>query len=330
MCDCDNILPQGLVEEKHYFNCKSIWKGDTVRYPDGTLCLQNKNISDQTPDYLYHLSLGTDDDLKALFGDVKFVCTGGTEHRIRAFALYMARLLNLPYSEDHLVNLTATSKRYAMFKVGPVLAFNHGIGIPSMTTALQEVIKLLFHAKVKDPLIFRLGSSGGVGVEPGNVVISAFGMNGLFEKNYISYVLGKERRYPSCLDARLAQELQSMSSPDDGFETIIGGTLAADDYYRGQGRLDGPFCDYTEADKMAFLQKLRAAGVRNIEMEATAFAAFTHQAGVRAAIVCVALLNRFNGDQITTPKKTLEEYENNLMKVVGRYIQTYEKSKGKQ
>lgn len=66
----------------------------------------------------------------------------------------------------------------------------------------------------------------------------------------------------------------------------------------GQGRLDGAFCSFTEADKMAFLHKLHDFGVRNIEMECTAFAALTHQAGIRAAVVCVTLLDRLKGDQV--------------------------------
>lgn len=69
--------------------------------------------------------------------------------------------------------------------------------------------------------------------------------------------------------------------------------------FLGQARLDGPFCDYTESDKMRFLNKLYSMGVRNIEMEATAFAAFTNEAGVRAAIVCVAFLDRLLGDQVS-------------------------------
>lgn len=72
------------------------------------------------------------------------------------------------------------------------------------------------------------------------------------------------------------------------------------DYFRiGQGRLDGAFCDFTENDKMEYLQKLHDFGVVNIEMECTIFAALTHHAGIRSAIVCVALLNRLNGDQVS-------------------------------
>lgn len=66
----------------------------------------------------------------------------------------------------------------------------------------------------------------------------------------------------------------------------------------GQGRLDGAFCDFTEADKMNYLNKLHDFGVVNIEMESTIFAALTHHAGIRAAVVCVTLLDRLKGDQV--------------------------------
>ena len=49
----------------------------------------------------------------------------------------------------------------------------------------------------------------------------------------------------------------------------------------GQGRLDGAFCDYTEADKMSFLKDVHAKGVRNIEMESLCFGAMCHHAGIK-------------------------------------------------
>ena len=62
--------------------------------------------------------------------------------------------------------------------------------------------------------------------------------------------------------------------------------------------MDGAFCEFTENEKMEFLTKLHDFGVTNIEMECTIFGALTHQAGIRAAIVCVALLDRLKGDQV--------------------------------
>ena len=42
-----------------------------------------------------------------------------------------------------------------MYKVGPVLSISHGMGIPSASILLHEVIKLMYHAGVKDPVFFR-------------------------------------------------------------------------------------------------------------------------------------------------------------------------------
>lgn len=66
----------------------------------------------------------------------------------------------------------------------------------------------------------------------------------------------------------------------------------------GQGRMDGAFCDFSEEDKMEYLEKLKSNNVRNIEMESLAFAALTHHAGIKAAVVCVTLLDRLKGDQV--------------------------------
>lgn len=69
-------------------------------------------------------------------------------------------------------------------------------------------------------------------------------------------------------------------------------------YILGQGRLDGAFCDFTENDKMEYLEGIHKAGVVNIEMESLAFAALTHHAGIKAAVICVTLLDRLKGDQV--------------------------------
>ena len=53
--------------------------------------------------------------------------------------------LNLDESCAH-INLAASAGRYVMYKVGPILALNHGMGMPSLSIALHEVVKLLFYA----------------------------------------------------------------------------------------------------------------------------------------------------------------------------------------
>ena len=50
----------------------------------------NPHIQDMEEDVLYHLALGSGShDLQQMFGDVKFVCMGGTPQRMKSFAEYM-------------------------------------------------------------------------------------------------------------------------------------------------------------------------------------------------------------------------------------------------
>lgn len=111
-------------------------------------------------------------------------------------------------------------------------------------------------------------------------------------------MLGKLVQRPAKLDVDLANEIASLATEDDPFETHVGRTMCTYDFYEGQGRLDGAFCDYTEKEKLDFLAKVHEENIINMEMESLAFASLTHHAGIRAAVICVTLLNRLNGDQV--------------------------------
>lgn len=41
----------------------------------------------------------------------------------------------------------------------------------------------------------------------------------------------------------------------------------------GQGRLDGALCSFSTEEKLDYLRKAHEAGIKNIEMESTVFAA---------------------------------------------------------
>ncbi len=49
---------------------------------------------------------------------------------------------------------------------------------------------------------------------------------------------------------------------------------------------------------MMFLKEVSEKGIVNMEMEALVFAALTHKAGIRSAVLCVTLLDRLHGDQV--------------------------------
>lgn len=61
------------------------------------------------------------------------------------------------------------------------------MGIPSIGILLHEIIKLMYHAKCKDPVFFRIGTCGGIGIEGGQVVISEEAVDGALN-NYLELV----------------------------------------------------------------------------------------------------------------------------------------------
>lgn len=58
------------------------------------------------------------------------------------------------------------------------------MGVPSIGILLHEILKLLYHAKAKNPVLFRIGTSGGIGIEGGTVVITDKAVDGLGNNFY--------------------------------------------------------------------------------------------------------------------------------------------------
>lgn len=65
-----------------------------------------------------------------------------------------------------------------------MLSISHGMGVPSVGILLHEIIKLMYHAKCKDPIFIRIGTCGGVGVEGGTVCITEEAVDGLLRNTY--------------------------------------------------------------------------------------------------------------------------------------------------
>lgn len=98
--------------------------------------------------------------------------------------------------------------------------------------------------------------------------LKLFSFDVFFHSSARQTVLGKVIHRPAKLDKKLARELKGLADPtQDPYDTVSGKTMCTYDFYEGQGRLDGAFCEFTENDKMEYLEKLREFGVVNIEME---------------------------------------------------------------
>ncbi|XP_006016583.1 uridine phosphorylase 1 isoform X1 [Alligator sinensis] len=286
--------------------------------------LCNPHLEQMKEDVLYHFALGTGtQDFPTLFGEVKFVCVGGSPSRMKAFITYIAEELGLRTPGYDHPNICAGTDRYAMYKAGPVLSVSHGMGIPSIAIMLHELIKLLHHAKCSSVTVIRIGTSGGIGLDPGSVVITRQAVDATFKPQFEQLILGKNVIRSTDLDEQLANELMQCSNEIAQFNTVIGNTMCTLDFYEGQARLDGAICSYTEGEKLQYLKEAYDAGVRNIEMESSVFAAMCKLSGIKAAVVCVTLLNRLEGDQINTPHDVLVEYQQRPQKLVGHFIKKY-------
>merc|ERR1712232_210954 len=136
------------------------------------------------------------------------------------------------------------------------------------------VSKLMFHAKadMAKMRMIRLGTSGGLGVVGGTVILSEQTMDATFELGFDHIALGRKTREPSVADATLNAEIMEANTPSAGFQLIKGMTVATDCYYDAQGRRDGALpIWYSEEEKMDFLKKAYNMGARNMEMEAAVF-----------------------------------------------------------
>ncbi|KAJ8350223.1 hypothetical protein SKAU_G00253530 [Synaphobranchus kaupii] len=283
--------------------------------------VKNPHLDSMEEDILYHLDLGTKThNLPAMFGDIKFVCVGGSANRMKSFAQFIHQELGLSGDMAGIRDICAGTDRYSMYKVGPVLSISHGMGVPSMSIMLHELIKLLHHARCRDVILFRIGTSGGVGLAPGTVVITNQAVDSFLQPQFEQVVLGKVIVRSTELDKGLAEELLSCSTEIPNLPAVIGNTMCTHDFYEGQGRLDGALCSFSTEDKLEYLHKAYDVGVRNIEMESTVFAAMCHTCGLKAAVICVTLLNRFEGDQINTPHEVMLEYQQRPQFLVSRLI----------
>lgn len=283
-------------------------------------------------DHLYHLGILTSDDLEQRFGDIKFVCLGGKQSRMKDFADYLFEKLRQPQNSHFekavdesggktLRNISKCAGRYSMYKVGDVLLVSHGIGTASLSVVLNEVFKLLHYAGCQNDVKFiRIGTSGGLGVLPGTVVITDQPYDATLSPDFLHVSIGRSQRSPCKTCPEMRESLLKVSKGSD-IPAILGNTMSTDDFFEGQCRLDGAFCDYTNEDKAIFLQKAHDEwGIKNVEMESTCLSAMCYKAGLKCAIVCVTFLDRLQGDTVKGEPAQFDEWQKQLYVIVGEYI----------
>lgn len=264
-------------------------------------------------DTLYHL--GLDSSNLECFASVKVVCLAGSQDRAQELAQKLKLLID---KDETPIKAAASCSRGEVYLVGDVISMSHGMGTPSCLIFLHEIVKLLYHAKADLPNIdfVRLGTCGGIGLPAGSMVITEESLDDTLIPGFEHTACGVKKRSPAVACKELNKELLDLAEV-----AVLGKTMTANNFYEAQARLDGAIQPwYTDADKLAFLNRAKDMGVKNIEMESSGFLSFFQRLGLRAAVICVTLLDRLSTDQIVLKKEEFKQFTDAPMDLIMRHI----------
>ncbi|MEI6697537.1 MAG: uridine phosphorylase [Mycobacteriaceae bacterium] len=260
-------------------------------------------------DVYYHFGVASSDPLLAKLRDVKAVIMAGSGLRIGEFAERWSEL----NSQAEIIAFPKDDRFVTRYTAG-VLFASHGMGMPSASIALQELLRMVFFLKrgdldAMDEVFWcRVGTSGGVGLTVGTVVVTSEGlMADLRPYRLLNGGTGEywfDGNFPAATyDAIIA------ANEHADFDIIAGKTIAGNEFFLEQFRLDGAICLETPGSKMGWLQWLHDNGVANIEMEGAMIAGYLNHWGFsKFAMICCTLLNRLEGDQVTATPEQLHKF----------------------
>jgi uridine phosphorylase len=275
----------------------------------------------KSPMYLYGLNLQLSLSQLENFQGIRYVLMQGSEARAEYLAKKIAKtIFNIDMSYFNLIDLTPDSA-YACYRVGNILSVSHGMGGASMTTFLNDLSKVMYFAGNHDLEYIRIGTSGGIGIDPGIVVITDDVYTQDLIKGYKISNLDVDVISPAYMNSELNQRILDAQPSHLSFEILRGNSIAADDFYLGQARFDGAIPPpYNEEKRKAYFDKIATLSILNMEMESGAFGSFCHRAEIPAAMIAVTLINRMLGDQLSVSSETLAEWSERSHQVVIHYL----------
>ena len=154
----------------------------------------------------------------------------------------------------------------------------------------------------------RVGTSGGVGLPGGTVVVTSEGLMADLRPYRLLNGGAGEYWFDGHFPAAIYNAIIEANEHTD-FDIVSGKTVAANDFFLEQFRLDGAVCLETPETKMSWLRWLHDNGVANIEMECAMIAGYLNHWGFsKFAMICCTLLNRLEGDQVTARPERLHKF----------------------
>ena len=280
-------------------------------------------LKGEYPDFYYHLGVDSNDPILEKIKDVKAIVLGGSGGRMIEFAEKWSRK-----RKNKKIYAFPKEERFVTRYCDGVLFVSHGMGMPSAAICFQELMRMVYFLKAGDTkemdriLWCRVGTSGGVGIEGGGIIVTTEGvMADLKPYRLLNGGIG-EHWFNGAFPQNIAQAIID-ANKESGLNVVLGKTVAGNEFFLEQFRLDGAICMETPESKMSWLKWIHDNGVRNIEMEGAMMAGFLNHWGFsKFAMICCSILNRLNGDQVHATKEELHSYNENAGAVLFNYLDT--------
>lgn len=267
-------------------------------------------LNGSTEDVYYHLGVGSSDPILDGLADVRAVILAGSADRIREFA---SQWSGLNGGSD--IAVFPKEDRFTTRYTAGVLFVSHGMGMPSASIALQELMRLVFFLKRGDldamDRVFwcRVGTSGGVGLPAGTVVVSTEGLMVDLQPYRVLNGGSGEHWFDCRFPEDTYEAIIAANANAADLRVVSGKTVASNEFFLEQFRLDGAVCLTSPEEKMNWLRWLDDNGVRNIEMEGAMMAGYLNHWGFsRFAMICCTIINRLEGDQLTATPDQLSKF----------------------
>jgi uridine phosphorylase len=272
-------------------------------------------------DVYYHFGVSSDDPIMDKLRDVRAVILSGSGDRVRRFAREWSAL----HGDAEIIRFPKEERFVTRYAAG-VLFASHGMGMPSASIAMQELMRMVYFLKGGDldelDTIFwmRVGTSGGVGLPPGSLVITTEGL--MADLKPFRLLKGGDGEYwfDGTFPADVCDDLMD-AADQAGVRAMRGKTVSGNEFFLEQFRVDGAICMETAESKMEWLRWLDDNGVRNIEMEAAMLAGYLNYWGFpRFATICVTIVDRLLGDQVTFSEYDLHEFTERVGRMLLAYL----------
>ncbi|MBM3690134.1 MAG: uridine phosphorylase [Actinobacteria bacterium] len=278
-------------------------------------------ISGAHDDVYYHFGVASSDAILDRLRGIRAVIMAGSGGRIKDFAQRWSDL----NGRSEIIAFPKEDRFVTRYTAG-VLFASHGMGMPSASIALQEMMRMVYFLKRGDleaiDKVFwaRVGTSGGVGLPGGTIVVTSEGLMADLKP----YRLLQGARGTYWFDGTFpaaTREAIMRANDGSGLPIVSGKTIATNEFFLEQFRLDGAIRMETTETKQEFLEWLHANGVANIEMEGAMLAAYLNSWGFSSfAMICACLLNRLEGDQVTSTPEQLHKFSEDSGDVLFNYL----------